>query len=280
MATMRAWQYTTIDVLESSLRLVTDLPKPSAETLRQDQVLIKTLYASLNPADRKVANLGIYTKLRVGLPATPGQKRQQVWDALPLLRTKPSRHSSKSGQRVFINGGSGGVGIFAIQFVKILGAEVTVTCSTRNVQLCQELGADTIDYTQINVLDALQQGAKLFDHVVDNVGNAPELYQSAPLYTHLHAKYIQVGGDDISAMEMARVARNLFLPSFPGGVKREFRLSIPGVKTEELALFQDWVAQGKVKIVVDEQFSFENAVQAFEKVKTGRARGQILVSVS
>ncbi|ETS74197.1 hypothetical protein PFICI_14063 [Pestalotiopsis fici W106-1] len=336
MATMRGWQYTAIGELESQLQLVTNLPKPSPATLGQDQVLVKSLYASINPADRLASNLGVYTKYKIGLPAIPGYDFCGLVEAIHPSNTTlktgdlvfgclgyPVKHGTlceyfiapttccarvpdgvkaeeaaglgsaavtayqalapfiKSGQKVFINGGSGGVGMFAIQFAKMLGAEVTATCSTKNVPLCQELGATTIDYTQVNLLDVLKQGGQVYDHVVDNVGTAPELYQQAHLYTNTDAKYIQIGGGgEISAAQLLKVARNLVLPSFLGGLKRAYRVSIPTVKSEELAFLADWVAQGKVRIVIDQQFTFENTVQAFQKLKTGRARGKIIVSIS
>ncbi|VUC21715.1 unnamed protein product [Clonostachys rosea] len=333
MATMRAWQYSSPGELESTLRLVTDLPKPSADSLRQEEVLIKTLYASLNPADRMVANLGTFTKLRLSLPVTPGYDFCDLVEAVNTSDTtlKPgdlvfgclghpvthgtlseyfigpttccARVSSgvraeeaaglgsaaitayqalapfiTSGQRVFINGGSGGVGLFAIQFAKILGAEVTVTCSTRNIELCQELGADIIDYTHCNVLDVLKQRGQEFDHVIDNVGNIPELYSLAHLYTNPNARFIQVGGQ-MSSMQLFAVARNTLLPGFLGGGKRAYHLSMPKVDREELSALADFVAQGRARIVIDQHFKFEDTIQAFEKLKTGRARGKIIISI-
>lgn len=330
---MRAWQYVVVGELEQNLRLVADLPKPSAEKLRRDQVLVKTLYASINPADRMVADLGVYTKLRLGLPAIPGYDFCGLVEAIHPSDTTfkpgdlvfgslghPVKHGTlseyfvaptrccahlpdgvkpeeaaglggsgatafqaiapyiKRGQKVLVNGGSGGVGSLAIQFAKVLGAEVTATCSTRNVQLCQDLGADVIDYTQGNLLDTLKQKGTVFDHIVDNVGNSPDLYKFAHLYTTPGARYIQVGGS-MSGTNLVAVFRNLFLPGFLGGGRREYRLSIPNVKTKGLALLADWVAQGNVRIVIDDSFIFEDVIKAFEKLKTGRARGKIIVSV-
>ncbi|TQS32858.1 hypothetical protein Golomagni_06814, partial [Golovinomyces magnicellulatus] len=80
----------------------------------------------------------------------------------------------KAGDKIFINGGSGGVGTVSIQIAKLLGCHVTVSCSTPKVQLCKDLGADEIiDYKKTDVLTALQEGGQRFALVVDNVGSSP-----------------------------------------------------------------------------------------------------------
>lgn len=85
------------------------------------------------------------------------------------------------GSRVFINGGSGGVGTYAIQLAKQAGAHVTVSCSARNAELCRGLGADQVlDYNAGPLVKQLQQAGRApgrpFDHVVDNVFSDPVLY--------------------------------------------------------------------------------------------------------
>jgi len=84
---------------------------------------------------------------------------------------------SKPGSRVFLNGGSGGVGTFGIQIAKAEGRHVTMTCSTANVELCNSLGTDeVIDYKMQNVLQTLKASPHKYDLVVDLVGNGQNLY--------------------------------------------------------------------------------------------------------
>jgi len=101
----------------------------------------------------------------------------------------------KKGDRIFINGGSGGTGMFGIQIAKILGCHVTVTCSSKNIELCKSLGADmVIDYTKGSVLQALVNTGVMYDHVVDNVGLDEELIWKSYLYAKPHVVYTMVGG--------------------------------------------------------------------------------------
>jgi len=101
----------------------------------------------------------------------------------------------KKGDRIFLNGGSGGTGMFGIQIAKILGCHVTVTCSTTNIKLCKSLGADfVIDYTKGSVLQALMNTGVMFDHVVDFVGLDEQLIWKSYLYAKPHVVYTMVGG--------------------------------------------------------------------------------------
>ena len=77
-----------------------------------------------------------------------------------------------------------GCSLSRLQTLKILGAEVTTSCSTKNVEFCEGLGAQVIDYTKGDLITLLQGHGQLFDHVVDNVGNTLELYSQAHLFTY------------------------------------------------------------------------------------------------
>lgn len=188
-----------------------------------------------------------------------------------------------AGSRVFINGGSGGVGTYGIQIAKIAGAHVTVSCSTRNVDLCRSLGADEVlDYTKRPLLDQLRGIAaqvRPFDHVVDNVFNDPELYFQAHAYTTPDAKFVEVASGP--TLEFLRFAlRAMILPAFLGGGRRKFVLAAADIKSETLVRIGRWIADGEIKAVTDQTFSMDEVVEAFKRLKTGRARGKIIVSVS
>ncbi|SMR55395.1 unnamed protein product [Zymoseptoria tritici ST99CH_3D1] len=185
-----------------------------------------------------------------------------------------------SGSRVFINGGSGGVGTFAIQLAKLLGAHVTVSCSTRNVALCRSLGADNVlDYTTGPLLAQLKAAEKPFDHVVDNVFSDPELYFQMHKYTTPKAVFAEVAsGPTLSFAKFAAGA--LLVPKVLGGGRRKFVVIAADLKAETLKELAQWVAEQKVKVVVDQVFGMEEVVAAYQKQKTGRVVGKLVVDVA
>ena len=189
----------------------------------------------------------------------------------------------KSGQRVFINGGSGGCGAYGIQIAKALGCRVAVTCSGANAALVRGLGADdVIDYRTENALEALTRLAKdgpLFDHVVDNAGQNSALYLRAHDYTGEKAVYVSVGGDP-SLQGLAGTLKMRLLPGFLGGGKRKIQGFFAQPKLADLEQLGAWMKEGKVKSVVDSRFAFEDAPRAFERLRTGRAKGKIAVDVA
>ena len=185
----------------------------------------------------------------------------------------------KAGQRVFINGGSGGTGVYGIQIAKAVGCDVTTTCSARNVDLCKSLGADdVIDYTKGDVVQALK-ARKKFDHVVDNVGDKLNLYDHSHEYTNDSAKYVMVAGM-VSLGSTLGMARARLFPSFLGGGKRQLMTIFAETKPDQLRQIGMWMQEGKVKPIIDSRFKFEDAPEAFRKLKTGRARGKVLVQVA
>lgn len=185
----------------------------------------------------------------------------------------------KKGDRVFINGGSGGTGAFGIQIAKAKGCHVTTTCSTANVQLCESLGADAvIDYKQQGVLAALKANGQVYDHVVDNVGHDTSLYWKCHEYTTSGAKYVAVGADPSLGMVWNMLKITLW-PGFLGGAKRKYQSIFAQTRNDELTQVAAWMREGKVKAVVDQVFGFEEAPEAVRKLKTGRAKGKIVVDV-
>ncbi|KAF2213063.1 hypothetical protein CERZMDRAFT_96734 [Cercospora zeae-maydis SCOH1-5] len=187
---------------------------------------------------------------------------------------------AKTGSSIFINGGSGGTGVFAIQIAKAAGAHVTATCSTANVDLCKSLGADqVIDYKQSDVLQSLIASGRKYDHVVDNVGTSPELYYKAHEYTNPGAVYVTVGAQVSLKGFWHMIAMRLW-PGFVGGGKRKIVTLLADINKQDLAAIGKMMQDGQVKPVIDSTFKFEDAPKAFEKLKTGRAKGKIVVDVS
>lgn len=185
----------------------------------------------------------------------------------------------KAGDHIFINGGSGGTGVFGIQIAKAAGCHVTASCSTANVDLCRSLGADdVVDYKKKPVLDALRVKGQTFHHVVDNVGSL-DLFFESDKFTKPDAQYVLVGANPSLGLfwNMMKVS---LLPGFLGGGKRKLVSIFAETRADELCKIATWMTDGKVKPVVDQHFGFEQVPKAFEKLKTGRAKGKIVVDVA
>jgi NADPH:quinone reductase-like Zn-dependent oxidoreductase len=188
--------------------------------------------------------------------------------------------SLKKGDKIFVNGGSGGTGVFTIQIAKQRGLFVTTTCSTPNVAFCKSLGADeVIDYRKSNVVQALKASGHMFDRVIDNIGNDMSLYWHAHEYTKPSAKYIMVGGP-LSLQGLITNLKISLIPGFLGGGKRRKEGFLAEAKEGDLVEIGQWMKKGKVKTVIDSKWKFEQAVQAFERLKTGRAKGKVVVEVT
>ncbi|KAK5949773.1 hypothetical protein OHC33_009162 [Knufia fluminis] len=184
--------------------------------------------------------------------------------------------------KVLINGGSGGTGVFGIQIAKAVGCEVVTTCSARNVELCRGLGADeVVDYTgQKDLAGAIERvvGERKVDHIVDNVMADVGLYWGAHRYSVVGAKYIVVaGGPNLS--HIVNMMKMRLLPGWCGGGKRKVQGFFAKTEVDQLEQIGRWMVEGQVKAVVDEKFAFEDAPKAFERLKTGRARGKVVVVV-
>ena len=187
------------------------------------------------------------------------------------------------GSRVFINGGSGGVGTYAIQIAKAAEAHVTVSCSARNVELCRSLGADDVlDYNARPLLDQLRDIAAsghAFDLAVDNVFSDPDLYFQAHTYTSPNAKFVEVASaPSLAFLQFALSA--LLWPGFLGGGRRKLVFAAADIRPETLERIGDWITGGAIKPVTDEVFPMEDVVKAFKRLKSGRATGKIIIDVA
>ncbi|KAK8068241.1 Zinc-type alcohol dehydrogenase-like protein [Apiospora saccharicola] len=183
------------------------------------------------------------------------------------------------GDSVFINGGSGGTGTWGIQMAKALGCtKVVASCSAGNADLCKRLGADeVIDYATQNVTEVLKAKGPVFKVVVDNVGSSPsDLYKQAGTFLVPGGQFVQVGASASLGGAKTLVERML-LPGFLGGGKSKFSLMMAKNDQDALAQIGTWMQEGKVKAVVDEVFSYEDAPKAFQRLKTGRSKGKVVI---
>lgn len=188
---------------------------------------------------------------------------------------------TKKGERMFIHGGSGGVGTYSIQIAKALGRHVTVSCSTTNVDLCKRFGADeVIDYKTTDFVARLREGGKRFEHVIDTVGNAPaDLYPASKGFLVDGGQYHIIGGG-VTFDYVKVVGRNWLLPSFLGGGKHKIVMVPTNNTHKHLVQIADWLRDGTIKTAIDTVFDFTKAPKTFEKVKTRRTKRKIVIRVS
>jgi alkaline phosphatase D len=185
----------------------------------------------------------------------------------------------KSGDKVFINGGSGGTGSFAIQIAKALGCHVTTTCSTPNVQMCKDIGADeVIDYKTSDVVAALSAQGKTFNLVVDNIGTPTNLYRASNAYLAAGGKFVQIGVTP-SLSGVAMVGSNFLRPGWLGGGKAKYAMVVAQGSKGNLESVGEMLREGKIRPVVEKVYEWEEARSAYERIKEGRTRGKIVVRV-
>lgn len=185
----------------------------------------------------------------------------------------------KAGDKVLINGGSGGVGTFAIQIAKALGAEVTTICSAANAALCRSLGAKVIEYTAGDVVQSLKQNSVEYDLIFDTVFSNFSLYWQAHHYLREGGRYLTCAGKPGLSL-MSNVTAIYLLPKALGGGQRPFQFVIATPKQEDYDALANLVASGKIKPVIENMLRLESAGQGYAKLKTGHTRGKTVIQVA
>ena len=191
--------------------------------------------------------------------------------ALTALQALRDQGKVQRGQKVLINGASGGVGTFAVQIAKALGAEVTGVCSTRNVELVRSIGADhVVDYTK----EDFTASEARYDVIIDNVGNhaLSDLRRVlAPAGT-----YVMVGGPSGRWLDpLPRVAALVVTSRF---VDQDLRFFISQPNRPDLETLRDLIEAGQVRPVIDRRYPLSEVAAAIEYLETGRARGKVVIT--
>jgi NADPH:quinone reductase-like Zn-dependent oxidoreductase len=188
--------------------------------------------------------------------------------ALQALRDKGRL---QPGQRVLINGASGGVGTFAVQIAKAFGAHVTGVCSTKNVEMVRRIGADqVIDYTK----DDFTASGQRYDLILDNVGNR-SLSECRRILTP-KGKYVMVGGPSgrwITPLDRALEA--FVLSKF---VSQEMEMVLAHLRKDDLGLLRDLLEAGKIKPVLDRTYPLSQVADAIRYLEAGHARGKVVIT--
>ncbi|HKX00109.1 MAG TPA: NAD(P)-dependent alcohol dehydrogenase [Bryobacteraceae bacterium] len=174
------------------------------------------------------------------------------------------------GQNVLINGASGGVGTFAVQIARHLGAEVTGVSSGRNTELVRSLGAGhTIDYTR---QDYTESGTR-YDLIIDNVGNHALSANRRVLKPN--GRYVMVGAEKGKWIKpIDSVIAAMLYAKF---VRQQIVFMIARANQDDLAVLAELIEQGKVTPVIDKMYQLSEAAEAMRHLETGRARGKIVI---
>ncbi|TNY19976.1 hypothetical protein DMC30DRAFT_411866 [Rhodotorula diobovata] len=193
------------------------------------------------------------------------------------------------GQRVFINGGSGGVGVYAVQLAKAYGAFVVTTCSSPSRELVSSLGADDVlDYKERDLVAQLSEkySNEPFDIFFDTVGFDSSLYYKSPAYLKPTGHYVDVAGPhmDGSLGSLLRggfdFANRLLRPKLLGGVPRQYTFGMMTTSKDRLDEMAKLVGEGKLRPIVDGVYAFEDAIKAYDRQMSGRAKGKVVIKVS
>jgi len=192
---------------------------------------------------------------------------------LTALQALRDRAAVQPGQKVLVNGASGGVGTFAVQIAKALGADVTAVCSTRNVELARSLGADrVVDYTRE---DFTRLGVR-HDVLIDIAGSRSFLSLRRVLAPR--ATVVLVG---------AKMRQSLLGPlkHFAAarlqaiGRGQQVRFFIAKVGTADLAFVAGLMESGQVRSVIDRRYELDQAVEALRYLGEGHAQGKVVLDV-
>lgn len=178
----------------------------------------------------------------------------------------------RSGQRVLINGASGGVGTFAVQIAKSLGAEVTGVCSTGKADLVRSIGADhVVDYIKADFTKSAQRYDVIFDLAGDH-----STAECRRVLTPNGILVLSSGNGGRWLGPIGRMMGALALSSF---TRQRLRPLVVARSKENLAVLKELVESGKVTPVIDRTFPLREAPEAIRYLEQGKARGKVVITV-
>jgi NADPH:quinone reductase-like Zn-dependent oxidoreductase len=192
---------------------------------------------------------------------------------LTALQGLRDKGGTKAGQKVLINGASGGVGTFAVQIAKALGGEVTAVCSTANVDLARSLGADrVVDYTR----EDFTRSDERYDLMLDNAGSRS--WSDCKRVLDAHATIVLVGGPMGNRLlgPLGHVLRLRFAASL-GSRKAAFFAA--KFNKADLEALRELLEAGKLTPAIDRRYALSEAADAFRYLGEGHARGKVVVTI-
>jgi len=180
------------------------------------------------------------------------------------------------GQKILINGASGGVGTFAVQIAKSFGADVTGVCSTRNVDLVRSLGADrVIDYTK----EDFTKSADRYDVILDNVAN--HSLSECRRVLNPKGKYVLIGGGGANESRwlgpgLTHAFKAMVLSKF---VSQQMGMMMADPSQKDLTVLADLMQSGKVKAIIDRTYKLAEVPEAIRYLEEGHARGKVVITL-
>ncbi len=171
----------------------------------------------------------------------------------------------QTGQKVLIHGASGGVGTFAVQIGKALGADVTGVCSTKNVEMVKSLGADcVVDYTR----DDFTRSAARYDLMLDTIGNRS--LRECRRVLAPKAVYVFIGG------RMRHLAASMLVRPF---VSQDVKAVVAKRSSADLEFLAGLIEAGKVRPVIDRTYTLDQVPEAIRYLEEGHARGKVVITI-
>ena len=195
--------------------------------------------------------------------------------AITALQALRDKGKVQPGQKVLINGASGGVGTFAVQIARSFGADVTGVCSTKNLEMVRSLGASrVIDYTKEDFTTTGQR----YDLILDTVGNRSLLEVRRVLAPH--GNYVLIGGGGVNDGRwigpLVRMVKTLLLSPF---VSQQMGMMLAEFNPQDLATLGDLMKEGKVTPVIDRRYKLSEVPAALAYLEQGHARGKVVITV-
>src|SRR2546423_384621 len=179
------------------------------------------------------------------------------------------------GQKVLINGATGGVGTFAVQIAKSFGAEVTAVCSTRKVDLVRSIGADhVIDYTKEDFTKADQR----YDLIFDNVQNHSFSDRRRVLTPNGICVLAGIGGAGLHPETWGRIIGGFKADLLSRFVRQKFVRYVTTLKKEDLTVLGDLTRTGRVTPVIDRTYKLSETAEAMRYFEEGHARGKVVIT--
>ena len=207
---------------------------------------------------------------------TTFEQAASIPTALVALQGLRDTGRVKAGQKVLINGASGGVGTFAVQIAKAFGAEVTGVCSTRNLDLVRSIGADhVIDYTR----EDFTKGEQRYDLIYDLVNNRSFAARRRVLKPGGICVLAGVGGSGIHKETFFQLA-NLLTASLRSKFSHEKFVAFGvDINKKDLGILRDLTESGKVMPTVTKTYPLTETAAAFKYLETGHVSGKIAITV-